>query len=176
MVVAVSGGPDSVALLLAILQLPSIPSSWPISTAGTAHASDADENFVRSLYAKLAAIHPNLTLEIDRFNVAALARETRDNLVRHARYRWLAEIARRRGQPFVATGHTAADDQAETVLFRLLRGAGLQGLRGIARCRPLEPEVQVIRPLLDVSRANVLAFLDAMVQDYCMDASNLELH
>jgi tRNA(Ile)-lysidine synthase len=71
----------------------------------------------------------------------------------------------------VATGHTA-DDQAETVLHRLLRGTGLQGLRGIAPRRELETGVEVVRPLLRATRADVLAYLAALGQTYRHDSSN----
>jgi tRNA(Ile)-lysidine synthase len=85
----------------------------------------------------------------------------------------LAEVARTHGLRWVATGHTAGD-QAETVLHHLLRGTGLAGLRGIAVRRPLEPGVEVVRPLLAVARAEVLAYLGALGQPYREDASNAD--
>jgi tRNA(Ile)-lysidine synthase len=91
------------------------------------------------------------------------------------RYDWLAHVAHKHGLGLVVTGHTA-DDQAETVLHRLLRGAGLQGLRGIAPRRPLAEDVEVVRPLLDVARAEVLAFLEAEQQPARQDRSNDDLH
>jgi tRNA(Ile)-lysidine synthase len=74
----------------------------------------------------------------------------------------------------VATGHTA-DDQAETVLDRLLRGTGLKGLRSIAARRPLTAGVEVVRPLLRATRAEVLAFLTDRGQAFCEDWSNADL-
>ncbi len=74
----------------------------------------------------------------------------------------------------VATGHTA-NDQAETVLHRLLRGTGLRGLRGIAARRELEPGVTVIRPLLSATRADILAYLHALGQPYREDVTNNDL-
>jgi tRNA(Ile)-lysidine synthase len=100
-----------------------------------------------------------------------------DNLeaaARASRYSWLADVARETGAAWVATGHTA-DDQAETVLHRLLRGTGLKGLCGIPSRRTLAPGVEVIRPLLHVSRAQVLAFLQAAGQDFRRDATNADL-
>jgi tRNA(Ile)-lysidine synthase len=74
----------------------------------------------------------------------------------------------------VATGHTA-DDQAETVLHRLLRGTGLRGLGGIPARRPLVPGVALLRPLLGARRDEVLAFLRAAGADFREDASNADL-
>jgi tRNA(Ile)-lysidine synthase len=74
----------------------------------------------------------------------------------------------------VATGHTA-DDQAETVVHRLLRGTGLRGLRGIARRRPLAPGVELVRPLLEVTQAEVLAYLEAEGQPFRSDRTNADL-
>src|SRR5262249_46061545 len=136
--------------------------------------SDADETFVADLHATLAVRFPDLRVEVARRDVAAEAGAEGDNLEAHARavrYRWLAEVARRHGARWIATGHTA-NDQAETVLHRLLRGTGLQGLRGIAPRRELEPGVCVVRPLLPWTRAEVLAYLDELGQAYRVDASN----
>ena len=69
------------------------------------------------------------------------------------------------------TGHTA-DDQAETILHHLLRGTGLKGLRGIAARRGLVPGVELVRPLLSVTRAEVLTYLQEVGQDYREDSSN----
>jgi tRNA(Ile)-lysidine synthase len=175
LVVAVSGGPDSVALARAL------------ATAGIVNAlilahlnhclrgadSDADESFVRELSISLAT-----RFRCERLDVAAQARAEGGNLesvARRLRYRWLAEVARQEGASFVATGHTA-DDQAETVLHRLLRGTGLQGLRGLASRRTLAPGVEVLRPLLAVTRAEVLAYLAAAGQPFRQDRSNLDPH
>jgi tRNA(Ile)-lysidine synthase len=176
MVVAVSGGPDSVALLRALIDL----GGTPLCVAHLNHRlrgpeSDADEEFVRDLYARLVGAAAGLSLRCERIEVAA--RAGRDNLegaARRVRYEWLAGVAREAGLGRVATGHTA-DDQAETVLHRLLRGAGLKGLRGIAARRELGSGVEVVRPLLAVRRAEVLAYLDGLGQPYRQDSSNRDL-
>jgi tRNA(Ile)-lysidine synthase len=95
-------------------------------------------------------------------------------LARRERYRFLAESARAHGLRWVATGHTA-NDQAETVLHRLLRGTGLQGLCGIAARRPLDAGVSVVRPLLRVTREEILAALSEWGQSYRHDSSNEDL-
>ena len=79
--------------------------------------------------------------------------------------------ARESGAAWVATGHTA-DDEAETVLHRLLRGTGLRGLAGIPNRRELAVDVDLVRPLLKVRRQEVLAFLEEMGQPFCLDSTN----
>jgi tRNA(Ile)-lysidine synthase len=177
MVIAVSGGPDSVALLCAIA---AFGRHRGCVVAHLNHQlrgeeSDADEEFVRQL-------HSNLTKDgcistpfhCERLDTSALAKSFKGNLeavARNARYGWLTNVAATSKLRWVATGHTA-DDQAETVLLRLLRGAGLQGLRGIADRRELNPVLMLIRPLLAVRRTSVLAFLKEVGQEYRSDSSN----
>jgi tRNA(Ile)-lysidine synthase len=78
------------------------------------------------------------------------------------------------GMKWIATGHTA-NDQAETILHRLLRGTGLRGLRGIAAQRELKPGLMVVRPLLRAMRTDILAYLHQLGQPYREDATNQEL-
>jgi tRNA(Ile)-lysidine synthase len=180
MTVAVSGGPDSVAMLRAIVSV------RPGQTLVVAHLnhqlrgdeSDADEAFVRKLQEQISAdLRPPAMLRVKRCNVAELAGEAGTNLeatARRLRYDWLSEVAVETSSRWIATGHTA-DDQAETVLHHLLRGTGLRGLRGIAAMRELGPGASVIRPLLDVSRAEVERFLAGIGQQSREDCSNQDL-
>jgi tRNA(Ile)-lysidine synthase len=175
-VVAVSGGPDSIALLRACVDV----ASGPLAIAHLNHQlrggqSDADEAFVRQVHADLlaggAALLP---LQIERINVATHA--DGDNLEatgRRLRYEWLAKVANALGASWIATGHTA-DDNAETVLHRLVRGTGLRGLAGIPPVRELAPGLVVIRPLLGVRRSEVMAFLADRNQPYRQDESNFD--
>ena len=89
---------------------------------------------------------------------AAAAGANLEATARRIRYEWFTRLARAECVPFVVTGHTA-DDQAETVLHRLLRGTGLPGLAGIAARRPLAAGVTLVRPLLRVTRAELLDYL-----------------
>lgn len=179
LVVAVSGGPDSVALLRAVVAEGPPLGCRNIVVAHLNHQlrgteSDRDEAFVAEVQNQLTADVPELQGCHERMDVASIARAEGENLeaaARRLRYRWLAEVARDNGILWVATGHTA-DDQAETVLHRLLRGTGLQGLRGIAARRELEPGIGLVRPLLPVTRAEVLSYLASLGQAYCVDASN----
>jgi tRNA(Ile)-lysidine synthase len=181
-VVAVSGGADSVALLRALDDARNLRSPLPLVVAHLNHQlrgteSDADEEFVAGLVAQLVAEgRPSLSLCRTRLDVAGLARAEGANLeavARRERYRWLVDTARAHGIRWIATGHTA-NDQAETVLHRLLRGAGLRGLRGIALQRELEPGLFVVRPLLMTTRAEILDYLQGLGQPFREDASNCD--
>lgn len=169
LVVAVSGGPDSVALVRALLAVR--PEETPLVLAHLNHQlrggdSDADEAFVRAFAA------PHLPVVCHRLDIAALAGgDNLEAVARRERYRWLADVARAHDLRFVATGHNA-NDQAETVLHRLLRGAGIDGLRGIAARRPLADGVEVVRPLLDVTRDEIEAYLVELGQEARHDTSN----
>jgi tRNA(Ile)-lysidine synthase len=181
-VVAVSGGPDSVALLRALALCRSDATIGPLVVAHLNHQlrgveSDADEEFVRGLHARLAANDSGLLWRSQRLDVADLARRqgiSLESAGRKARYDWFATVAVETGAAWVATGHTA-DDQAETVLHRLLRGTGLRGLAGIPARRPLRSGVEVVRPLLRVRRRQVLAFLESLDQPWRPDSSNADL-
>jgi tRNA(Ile)-lysidine synthase len=172
--VAVSGGPDSVALLRGLREA---GPALPLVAAHLNHRlrgeeSNADASFVQELCGTLG-----LKCCYDHCDVRARAEEEGNNLeatARRIRYDWLEKVASEQGLHWVATGHTA-DDQAETVLHRLLRGTGLRGLRGIAAQRPLSPDVTLIRPLLHVTRAEVMEFLQTRNQDFCTDRTNLDL-
>jgi tRNA(Ile)-lysidine synthase len=170
-IVAVSGGPDSVALahLLASASIAFTIAHLNHQLRGT--DSDADETFVQTLGDKLHL--PCRTTRIDTAARAAAAKDNLEATARATRYDWLAQVAREENASWVAVGHTA-DDQAETVLFRLLRGSGLHGLAGMRERRPLAPGVDLIRPLLRVRRSELLAYLKEGGHDYCLDASNLD--
>ena len=166
---AVSGGPDSVALLH-LLRL--LSGECRFTLAGVAHLnhglrggeSDADEAFCR----QLAAEH-GIAIEVGRRDVAQLARDERVSVevaARRARYDFFADAAGRLKIDRIATGHTR-DDQAETFLLRVLRGAGATGLAGI---RPRRGPV--VRPLLDIRRDELLAFLASLGQAFRTDSSN----
>jgi tRNA(Ile)-lysidine synthase len=174
MVVAVSGGPDSVALLRALITPGKHSSAGPLAVVHLNHGlrgaeSDGDEAFVRSLCADLGIVAHCESVDVR----SAAAGANLEATARRLRYDWLAGIAHKVGAKWVATGHTA-NDQAETVLHRLLRGAGIAGLRGIARRRELTAGVTLIRPLLSVTRREVIAYLDAIGQSTCLDSTNLD--
>lgn len=170
---AVSGGADSVALLRALVELKT-GGEGALHAAHLNHAlrgaqSDADEQFVRDLCAKLL-----VPLHVDRADVVTAAQLAGDGLeaaARAARYEFFQRAAGQCGARFVATAHTA-DDQVETILHRLLRGTGVAGLAGMAAARELAAGVTLIRPLLDVRREDVLAYLERRGQTFREDVSN----
>lgn len=134
-------------------------------------AADADAKFVERLGAGLG-----LPVSVIRAPVRALAAKRGLGLEeagRKARYRALGEKARRGRFTAVATGHQL-DDQAETVLLHLLRGTSLEGLGGIAPRRELISGVELIRPLLPLTRAEVLLYLKRHELDWREDASNAD--
>ncbi len=161
LLVAVSGGPDSVALLRLLTGGP-----YRLRVAHFDHAlrpdSAGNAAFVRSLCSAL-----ELPFHIERAEVAPIAREKGWNLedaARRLRYSFLTRTAKRVGADAVVTGHTQ-DDQAETVLMQLLRGAAF--LRGMP-----EKRGRVVRPLLSTARADLLAYLDSIQQPYLTDPTN----
>lgn len=171
---AVSGGPDSVALLRVMHALRPPRCAGRLIVAHANHQlrgaeSDADARFVRALCNELG-----VTCEIGSLEIARL--DTSDGLeaaAREARYAFLAATANRHGARYLATGHTA-DDQAETILHRIVRGTGLSGLAGIPRVRPLNEMTTILRPLLSMRRKEVLGYLSRIGQSYCVDATNVE--
>jgi tRNA(Ile)-lysidine synthase len=181
-IVAVSGGPDSVALACLLSTLQHADKTGPLILAHLNHQlrgaeSDADEGFVSDFAEQLERQGTKLVFRSKRIDMAALARDRGENLesvARQARYDWFAQVAQEDGARWVATGHSA-DDQAETVLHRLLRGTGLHGLVGIPALRELMPGVDVIRPLLVSTRAEVIAFLETEQQPFRLDSSNADI-
>lgn len=167
----VSGGADSVALLRLFVELREklgiVPSVVHFNHQLRGKASNADEKFV----AGLAAEH-DLEFFVERGNVAAKARRERTNVEdagRRARYAYFESLAKEGRVARVAVAHTA-DDQAETVLAHILRGTGLAGLAGIhptCGC--------VFRPLLDIRRAELRAYLKTKNQTWHEDATNRDL-
>jgi tRNA(Ile)-lysidine synthase len=170
LVVAVSGGPDSTALLHGAARL-APKRGWRLTVAHLDHAlrpTSADE--ARAVAAAAAAL--GCPSELRRVDVAALAaaeHRSPEDAGRQARYRFLEEVAASRGpDALIATAHTA-DDVAETVLLRLVRGAGLRGLRGIPERRG-----RIVRPLLHARRATLRQALDAAGIEYLVDPSNAD--
>ena len=167
--VAVSGGPDSVLLLHFVKQLAE-EAGLTVALVHFNHRlrgaeSDGDEAFVRDLAA---------SLHIEYFrgeaDVGRVARERRGNLeavARELRYRYFFSLVDQGRLDLVATAHTA-NDQAETVLLRLLRGTGTRGLGGIY---PLL-EGKVVRPFLSIARDDVMREIAARGLAYRVDSSN----
>lgn len=168
LVVALSGGADSVFLLGLLSRLPDY--NLHLIAAHLNHAlrgadSDADEEFCRELAARYT-----IPYESRRVDVSKMAADFRLNLEdagRRARIEFLDEVRSRYGAAAVTLAHHA-DDQAETVLMRLLRGSGTTGLSGMA----YRNRRGYLRPLLDISRADIERYLIARGLGWREDASN----
>ena len=168
-VVAVSGGGDSVGLLRGLVAL---GGDLRLSVACLDHGtrdgvSTQDAAFVAELAAELG-----LPFDLGQWRSVRSGHFEAD--ARRARYAWLLDVATRRGAGAVAVGHTA-DDQVETVLHRIVRGTGLGGLSGMASRRPLGPGVTLIRPILKATRGEIRTYLAGIGQDWREDAGNLDL-
>jgi len=166
-IVAVSGGPDSMALLH-ILKTLALGMDFELAAAHINHGlrpeAGAEARFVQEQCADW-----QITCYTEMFDVRELARQEKTSLEdagRQARYRYLYALLDKLGATSIATAHHR-DDQAETVLLHLLRGAGLQGLRGI-----MPRNGQLIRPLLSMGKEQLLTYLDQQAIKYCLDQSN----
>ena len=172
LVVAVSGGPDSLALLHVLRGL--LPGERLV-VAHLDHRLRPESGAEAAALAALAAAW-GLPWRARAVDVRTLAVErgwSLEEAGRQARYTFLAEVAREVGATAVLTGHHA-DDQAETVLLHLLRGSGLSGLRGMADVAPLPgtPEIVLLRPLLACTRKEIEAYCAGHALRPFQDASN----
>jgi tRNA(Ile)-lysidine synthase len=173
-VIAVSGGPDSTALLLLAARWAKRQKRRPPKLVavtvdhGLRPQSAAEAAAAKRLARRLGVPHRTLRWR-DKKPKSGL-----QNAARGARYRLLAQAATRAGYAHMMTAHTL-DDQAETVLFRLARGSGITGLGGMATASPLPVagnEVFLLRPLLHVPKSRLIATLKAAGIDYAEDPSN----
>jgi tRNA(Ile)-lysidine synthase len=175
-IAAVSGGADSVLLLrmLADLQSRSISSApaGPLFVAHVNHRqrgaeSDADEAFV----AKLAR---QMKLEFF-FHRSPDSVPPNEEDLRNERYNFFRKLAYQTGARVIAMGHHA-DDQIETILFRIFRGTGIGGLAGIPPISPVDETVSIVRPLLNFRRFEIEFVLNTLQQPYRTDGSNQEVN
>ena len=171
MLIGLSGGSDSVALLFLLREL---SENGNFTIAGLAHlnhqlrpTADRDEAFCRELAGRL-----NLRIVVQIEDVKGYARGRNlsvEDAARRIRYDFMEQAADALGAARIAVGHTQYD-QAETFLLKLIRGAGLTGLGGIHPRRG-----RVIRPLLDVARADLRQYLSARGERWIEDESNDDL-
>ncbi len=176
LLLAVSGGADSTALVRVLAELRETH-RLSLSAVHVDHQlraeSDADAAFV----AELCKAHA-IPLRIRQVDVARVAAERRIGLEeagRDLRREIYESVAREKGTGWVCVGHTV-DDQAETVLHRILRGTGLSGLAGIPGVSTLsaEPPIRLFRPLLGVSREAIETWLRDLGQPWREDSTNAD--
>jgi tRNA(Ile)-lysidine synthase len=171
--VAVSGGADSVALLRVLLELRE-ELGVVLSVAHFNHKirgteADADQKFVAEMAQQFDLVfHPGSGDAPAYAQQHGLSLETGAREIRHA---WFGQLIREGKADKIATAHTL-DDQAETVLMRVLRGAGTRGLAGIA---PEQKQKTLVRPLLSITRREVEQYLNPLGQSWREDSSNRDL-
>ena len=170
--VAVSGGADSVALLLGLIEL-AAKYSLQLVVAHLNHrlrgaASDADADWVEELALSLKLPCERGDVDADQAAVQAGGLEER---ARFWRYQFLEQAAAKQFCPIMMLAHTV-NDQAETVLHHLLRGTGISGLTGIPFSRITANGCRVVRPLLAVTRHHIEEFLRDRGQEYRTDLTN----
>lgn len=168
-IVALSGGADSVALLLAMC---SMAAEWQIEVEA-AHCnfrlrgdeSDRDENFCKALCAAHGV--PLHLIHFDTREYASLHHVSIEMAARRLRYDYFERLRHDIGADGICVAHHR-DDSVETVLLNLVRGTGIRGLRGI---QPRNG--RILRPMLSVSRSEIVGFLDSLGQPYVTDSTNL---
>lgn len=169
-IVGVSGGADSVALLHAMVSSPGL---GPITVAHVDHQlrddSARDADWVRDLSDGFG-----VEFRLARVDVAAEATGTGigiEEAARNARYRIFRQLAKEIGSGVVAVAHHQ-DDNTETILHNIIRGTGLSGLSGMPTRRHLGAGVSLVRPLLDVTKPEILGYLTQHGLEYLRDETN----
>lgn len=166
MLIALSGGADSVALLLYLKEQGQAEAAAHCNFHLRGEESDRDEQFVRQLCLKLG-----IKLHVRHFDTTGEAQQTGESIemaARRLRYEWFAQLCQEEGYTAVAVAHHQ-EDNAETILLNLVRGTGLRGLCGIRQERD-----GVVRPLLDWTKHDILHFLSERQQDYVTDSTNAD--
>jgi tRNA(Ile)-lysidine synthase len=167
LLVAVSGGQDSLCLIKLLLDLQS-KWGWHLGIAHCDHRwrpdSQANANHVEQL-ARTWQVSFYLETAPETLSISSEA------AARQWRYQALSAIAQNNNFPYIVTGHTASD-RAETLLYNLMRGSGADGLQALTWQRPLSPIVQLVRPLLEVTRAQTAQFCQEFQIPVWEDSTN----
>ena len=178
--IATSGGPDSVALLLALSSIAAaenLKKNILVTTVNhqlRGEESTEDANFVERL-----AIVNEFAFEKRLLNPEELERETKrlgslEDAARVLRYQELIKSAKKFGARYIVTAHHLGD-QLETILFRLFRGTGIEGLRGMMKYRKIDESILLVRPMLQIKKEEIIQYLEQRNQDYRVDSSNNSL-
>jgi len=172
--IAVSGGPDSIFLMHALSALKNKLKLKSIAVCSLDHglrgkASKDDSAFVGRAAGKLGMKFFHKAIDLGKAPGRGISTE---EAAREERYKFFKEAAELSGSGVVATGHTL-DDQAETVVMRFVKGAALKGIVGIAPVRPFGG-LKVIRPLIEIEKREILGYLKDSGIKYRIDKTNLE--
>lgn len=171
---ALSGGADSTALLLWLLEKGCRVEAVHCNFHLRGEESDRDEQFCKDLCRRHGI--PLHIAHFDTVTFAQMHHQSIETAARNLRYRYFLDLACDLGADGVCVAHNR-NDQAETLLMNLVRGAGIHGLTGMKAERTVEwrgRKVSIIRPLLDVSRKEIVQFLNARKQSWVTDSTNLE--
>jgi tRNA(Ile)-lysidine synthase len=176
---AVSGGPDSVAMLYLLRDVNELQQlGWKLHVGHVNHglrgkAADEDQEFVQALCEKL-----QIPFHATKVDVEALRKEkglSQEESARDLRHQWLHDTAAQIGVQKIALAHNL-DDQAETIIHRIIRGTGLRGLKGMAPIRLLskKQDLFLVRPLIEVERYEIEAYLREKGVSYKTDLTNFD--
>lgn len=173
LLVALSGGADSVALICALKAIEGLTEGrlYEIYACHVNHGlrgaeADRDQSFCESLCRS-----KDIPLQVVKLD--GLKPDSSEVSLRELRYQALADVAVSLSISHVVTAHTL-NDQGETMLFRLCRGTSVHGLLGIRGLRTLEPGLLLLRPLLSIERLSLEAYLGDIEQSWCVDLSNAD--
>ncbi len=172
--VAVSGGSDSVFLLSALSRLKTKLKLKKLVVCNLDHGIRGSESRADSSFVKKMAKEMNLEFIHKRIDL--LKKRSKDlsteEIAREERYKFFNEAAKAANADVIATGHTL-DDQAETVLMRIIKGASLKGLVGISPVRE-EDSLKIIRPLFELEKSEIERYLGESDREYRIDSTNAE--
>ena len=171
--VACSGGPDSMALLHLLKDIAiHRHTTYELGVAIVDHCI-RPESKEEVLWLQHQVDDLGLTFYSATFDIPRLSKEQKtseETMGRQVRYQWLTEVARSENYDYIAVAHHK-DDQAESILAHIIRGSGLNGLTGMTVVSS-EYSVPVVRPFLDITKENILAYLDEKCISYCIDKTN----
>ena len=171
--VACSGGPDSMALLYLLQDIATHRhTTYKIGVAIVDHCI-RPESKDEVLWLQHQVEELGLPFYSATFDVPRLSKEDKkseETIGRQVRYQWLNKIAQSEGYDYISVAHHK-DDQAESILAHIIRGSGLNGLTGMSVVQS-EYAIPVVRPLLDVTKENLLAYIGTKHISYCVDSTN----
>lgn len=171
--VACSGGPDSMALLYLLQDIATHRhTTYKIGVAIVDHCI-RPESKDEVLWLQHQVEELGLPFYSATFDVPRLSKEQKmseETMGRQVRYQWLTEVAKSENYDYIAVAHHK-DDQAESILAHIIRGSGLNGLTGMSVVQS-EYAIPVVRPLLDVTKEDLLAYIGTKHISYCVDSTN----
>ena len=178
-VIGVSGGPDSVAMVNVLHGLNQrLFPGCKLYIAHLNHKLRGTESDKDADYVKCLALQLNIPVIINEVDITSVSKESKRSIeesARTERYKFLENCALKVGAQYVAVAHTA-DDNVETLLHRIIRGTGVLGLCGIKAARPISTGsgITLIRPLLSIWKEDIINYLEMKKLSFRVDSSNLE--